>query len=108
MSNILQCRTWQVKAKDGERTTWYTPLRFLKEYKSVTYAEHYNTTSSCGDWSGLFVQHINNRWYAIPFYQQNMYGYFLLTTSSTLVEFNKYPTKEELYEVYDKLQLLYA
>lgn len=38
MSNILQGKTWQVRAKDGERTTWYTPLRFLKEYKSVTYA----------------------------------------------------------------------
>ena len=108
MSNILQCRTWQVRAKDGERTTWYTPLRFLKEYKSVTYAEYFNTMSSCGDWDGLLVQNVNKRWYVIPFYQENKFGYFLLTTSSTFVEFKTYPTQEELCEVYDTLQLMYA
>lgn len=108
MINILQCRTWEVRAKDGDRTTWYTPLMFLREFKSVVHAEHFNTMSSSGDWDGLLVQNVNKRWYVIPFYQENKFGYFLLTTSSTFVEFKKYPTKEELYEVYDKLQLLYA
>lgn len=108
MSNILQGKTWQVRAKDGERTNWYTPLRFLKEYKSVTYAEHFNTMSSCGDWDGLLVQNVNKMWYVIPFYQENKFGYFLLTTLSTFIELQICPTSKELCEIYDMLQLMYA
>ena len=105
---ILENRTWKVQNKNGERTTWYTPLKFMREFKSVTRAEHFNTTSSCGDWDGLLVQNINKRWYVIPFYQKNMFGYFLLTTSQTFVKFHTCPSSEELCEVYNVLQLMYA
>jgi hypothetical protein len=76
MKNLLTNRKWQV---DGN---WYNPRYKLKEFKSVVYAEYINTSSSAGDWDGLFIQKISNRSYAIPFFQKNNYpgsGFTLYT-----------------------------
>ena len=77
MNNLLVNKEWQI---DGG---WYAPLKKLKEYKSVVWADYIETCSSAGDWSGLFIQKIGKKCYVIPFGQENNYprgGGFTLGT----------------------------
>ena len=82
MNNILENREWNIQGD------WYEPLRKLKSYTSVVRAEHLDTCSSAGDWSGMFVQKIGRNFYAIPFSQENNYprrwGYTLWTGEPVL------------------------
>jgi len=52
---------------------WYAPRAFLEQYKSVFAVKLLNTTSSAGDWDGIFFQLINGIVYGIPFGQTNNY-----------------------------------
>ena len=61
---------------------WYAPLDHIKKYKSVEISDHWNTTSSSGDWEGFFVQKIGDTRYLIMFSQTNNYphsGFTLYT-----------------------------
>ena len=76
MNTILKEREYTI---NGD---WYAPYHFLGKYKSVINVELLNTTSSSGDWFGIFFQLINGTVYAIPFSQENNYpksGYTLRT-----------------------------
>lgn len=53
---------------------WYAPSDHLyNDYKSVVCCELINTSSSAGDWSGVFFQRFGNILYAIEFTQENNY-----------------------------------
>lgn len=104
MSKILTDRVWYVEAKNGERTTWYTPLDFLRDFASVVHVEHYNTTSSAGDWDGILVQRLGkNKYYVIPFYQENKMGGFEVSTASNHFIFSFKPTRDDLDECINQL-----
>jgi hypothetical protein len=74
MNNLLTNRKYDITEDPynrDNRVTWYTPLHFLEQYKSVEKADHFNTTSSAGDWEGYIVQKIKNKRYLIYFSQVN-------------------------------------
>jgi hypothetical protein len=77
VSNVLKNRHFKITGN------WYAPLKKLQEYPSVIHAEHIETTSSAGDWTGIFFQKIGRKTYIIPFSQENGYprhsGYDLYT-----------------------------
>jgi hypothetical protein len=68
--------------KQNIEGNWYAPRAFLEHYKSVFAVKLLNTTSSAGDWDGIFFQLINGIVYGIPFNQENNYpnsGFTLYT-----------------------------
>jgi hypothetical protein len=76
MKALLINREWNVPG------TWYEPCRKLEQFKSVINADYVFTSSSAGDWEGIFFQKLNGRIYAIPFNQENNYprsGFTLYT-----------------------------
>jgi len=90
MNLVLTNRKWQI---DGN---WYAPSSFLGKFKSVLFVELIDTTSSAGDWNGLFFQLINGMVYVIPYFQSNNYpgSGFTLQTGDVFYSFN-YPTYNE-------------
>jgi len=77
MKNLLINREFEVAGN------WYAPQEKINEFKSVKVSELLNTSSSAGDWNGLFAQVLNGKTYIIPFSQQNNWprsnGYTLFT-----------------------------
>lgn len=91
--------------------TWYAPVRYLRDnFKSVVKAELYNTTSSCGDWDGWFVQKVGRKYYVITFSQEVVpwTGYYKLYTGNMAWEFDFNPDKEVCNELMDELYDAYA
>ncbi len=76
MKALLINREWNVPG------TWYEPCRKLEQFKSVVFADYLSTSSSAGDWDGILFQLLNNRVYAITFYQENNYPYSGFTLST--------------------------
>ncbi len=77
MKTLLTNRDWNVPGN------WYEPCQKLKQFKSVISAEYNFTSSSAGDWSGLFIQKLNGKLYSIAFEQENNspYSGFTLRTN---------------------------
>lgn len=75
---ILRCKEYDV------RGNWYAPEHFLLSYKSVIGCDLIDTTSSAGDWSGLFYQKIGNTIKVIPFTQENSGDGFIVYTGDVL------------------------
>lgn len=76
MNTILTNRQHDIQGN------WYAPSEFLRQYISVLRVKLLNTTSSAGDWDGIFFQLINGIVYGIPFGQENNYpnsGFTLYT-----------------------------
>ena len=84
MNNILSNREYKIVGD------WYAPSKKLKEYASVIKVELIDTTSSAGDWTGLFIQKIKDTFYVIPFFQENAYPYsgYRLYTGKVFSSFN--------------------
>jgi len=85
MKNLLTNK--ELKVKDN----WYGAEKLLKGYKSVVKVELTNTSSSAGDWDGYFIQKLNNRFYFIPFSQENNFpkmGFTLYTATLPYTEFD--------------------
>lgn len=61
--------------------SWYDLLETISNKKSVVFAEFFDTTSSCGDWSGVIIQKLGNGLYCRAFTQENNYprGGFTIT-----------------------------
>lgn len=80
---LLINREWHI---DG---CWYAPRDFLRDkFASVVFCEHFNTTSSAGDWVGIVLQQFGKKLYAILFFQENSYpsnGFSLSTAGSFMV-----------------------
>lgn len=96
MSSKLTGRKWNVPGN------WYAPEKKLQEFPSVVRTELVDTTSSCGDWSGYFIQKIGNKYYTIMFYQENNYpdeGYILYTRPFESYVSDSIPTKDEINEI---------
>ncbi len=91
-SNILKNREFVVEGN------WWTPLKKLRSYSSVTYANHLETTSSAGNWTGLFFQKIGRFTYIIPFEQVNRYPYsgFTLYTGEVWGQYKGKVTQEDI------------
>jgi len=70
---LLTGRRFIITSRDtAGRLTWYSPLTYLKDrYPSVVEVDHYDTTSSAGDWSGYLIQHVGKRFFLILFSQEN-------------------------------------
>lgn len=71
---------------------WYTPEEYLKTKKSVVYTSLLNTSSSAGDWDGIFIRKQGDKYKVFSFYQENRgLSGFNLYIGSLLFE-----TKKEL------------
>ncbi len=70
---LLTGRRFIITSRDVTgRLTWYSPLEYLKDrYPSVVDVDHYETTSSAGDWFGYLIQHVGKRFFLILFSQEN-------------------------------------
>lgn len=100
---LLIDRSIPVTESKNGRITWYTPLEVLKSYSSVIDVNHFNTTSSAGDWEGYFIQKIKeNLFYMILFNQDNNYpkaGYTIYTQSSPLIKLDSEPDENTINEI---------
>lgn len=88
---LLVGRSFIVKSRNtGRRCTWHSPLEYLKDrYPSVVKAEHTDTTSSAGDWSGYIIQHVRKSFFLIQFWQENRYpndGFSVTTADGWLLK----------------------
>lgn len=83
--------------------SWYSPTKKLMEMDGVIDAEHLDTTSSAGDWSGYFVQKSGNKVYFIPFYQENIGNGYSVSTDNVYAswQYNKENYDETLKSVID-------
>lgn len=88
------------ESKKG-RVTWYTPLEVLESYPSVIKVDHFDTTSSAGDWQGYFIQKIKeNLFYIIVFSQENTRaGYTIYTQSKPLIKLDSEPDTNTINEI---------
>ena len=72
--------------------TWYSPINYLNSLKSVVYTTHLETSSSAGNWSGIFIQKIGTKYKVFNFSQENTKHHgFLLYVGECIFE-----TKKEL------------
>lgn len=100
-SNLLLNREYVVNGN------WYTPKNFLYEnFKSVTRVELINTMSSAGDWSGIFVQKINNVYYLIPFTQEAVDVFscvpqYIVRTLQFVAKYNKESNIDDIYKEFN-------
>lgn len=85
---------------------WYAPLNKLTNYKSVIEVDHINQTSSAGDWDGYFIQKIWNKYFLIFFNQANGWPFncFKLYTGDVIATSNEMFSKEEIYEIYERIE----
>jgi hypothetical protein len=108
---LLEDKTYLIDRDDPDQrfVNWYSALRYLKNFKSVVYAEWTNMCSSAGDWEGFIVQHIGNTNYLIPISQENNYpriGYTLYTgkvVESWSGEFDQYYAESIFAEYYEEI-----
>lgn len=70
-TKFLANKQFEVNGEKVGRLTWYTPLEYLKEYDGVIEAEHDETTSSAGDWSGHIIQKYRGSYWLMFFSQEN-------------------------------------
>jgi hypothetical protein len=91
-NNILKNREFIIEGG------WNEPLKKLKSYPSVIYADHMETSSSAGDWTGLFFQKIGRFTYIIPFEQVNRYprSGFTLYTGEVWGQYKGKVTREDI------------
>ena len=92
--------------------SWYAPKRELQKYKSVARVELCDTTSSAGDWYGVFAQKVSkNKYIIIPFSQTNL-GFcrgFELTTGKAIASFESdaAPTADDLQIIYENWGMMF-
>jgi len=86
---------------------WHAPVSVLRGHKSIVMAELFNTSSSSGDWDGMFIQvvkyKLKTKRYVIPFWQENKFpsNHFELHTGEVFVITDHDITKKELENIYD-------
>lgn len=79
---------------------WYSPEKYLKTKKSVVYTSLLNTSSSAGDWGGIFIRKQGDKYKVFSFYQENRgFSGFNLYIGNLLFE-----TKKEL--TYTRLEAI--
>jgi hypothetical protein len=49
---------------------WYAPKKEIEQYSSVVKVLMYNTTSSAGDWQGIFIQKMGKKRYDVLLFSQ--------------------------------------
>ena len=78
IKSLLTNREYEVEG------TWYAPLNHFQKMNSVVRCNHYEITSSAGDWSGYVLQKIGRFYYVILFWQENIAWtpYFRVYTDS--------------------------
>ena len=92
----------------------YAPTRtsdvkqfLIWNYRSVTNVKFFDTTSSAGDWSGLLVQEIGNKCYAIQFTMENRYpadGFDIHTGNEYIpIDFEKRFNEDYLLSIWNDL-----
>lgn len=82
--------------------TWYAPLNHFRDMNSVVRCNHYETTSSAGDWSGYVLQKIGKFYYVILFWQENIAWtpYFRVhTDSKPFAKFGFEPKEDDIFEM---------
>lgn len=75
---------------------WYSPVQYLKNFKSVVYTTHLETSSSAGNWSGIFIQKIGKKYKVFTFSQENRYDGFSLNVGECFLETKKQLTNSRL------------
>ena len=96
VKSLLVNRKYEVEG------TWYAPLNHFREMFSVVRCNHYETTSSVGDWSGYVLQKIGKFYYIILFWQYNIIWtpYFSVhTESEPLARLDFEPKEDEIFEM---------
>lgn len=81
---------------------WHSILNKLREFKSVEFANFFDTTSSAGDWGGFIVQKIKDVRYLILFYQENNFprsGFTITTESHPLSKWNGLLQPHDVLEI---------
>ena len=49
---------------------WYAPKKEIEQYSSVVKVLMYDTTSSAGDWQGIFIQKMGKKRYDVLLFSQ--------------------------------------
>ena len=76
---------------------WYSPIKYLENFKSVVYTTHLETSSSAGNWSGIFIQKIGKKYKVFTFSQENdRYSGFSLNIGECFLEITKELTNSRL------------
>ena len=77
MGNFITNKQFVAANKAGRTTTTDVKdiimTKFMTKFKSVINVEYIETTSSAGDWSGVIVQQLRGKHYAVPFSIENRY-----------------------------------
>lgn len=73
MGNFITNRQFVATNKSGRTTTTDVKNIIIAKFKSVVNVEYIETTSSAGDWSGVIVQQLRGKSYAVPFSIENRY-----------------------------------
>lgn len=99
-NRILTNREWQVNG------SWFAPRDFLRDnFSSVVFCDHFNTSSSAGDWEGFVLQQFGRKVYVTLFTQENCYpdsGFQLTTSKNPFMEFldvGVNPNYRELFDI---------
>lgn len=91
--------------------SWYAPLRHFRDMDSVVRCNHYDTTSSAGNWSGYVLQKIGKFYYVILFWQINIAWtpYFEVhTDDKPLARLDYEPKEDEIFSMIEDLTMCYA
>ena len=112
MGNIIKNREFVVKNKYGHTRTSDVKEFIKDKYKSVVNVEFCETTSSAGNWSGLIIQELRGKCYAIPFSIENRYpddGFNVYTGDYfRVIDSTKKYNEDYLYDIWIKCYLIMA
>jgi hypothetical protein len=94
-----------MKIKKHIDGNWYEPTNYLSNLPSVVRTVLCDTTSSAGDWSGMFVKKQGNKYQIYSYSQANSYPYsgFDLHISLMLYNTDKMPSDEQLSKDWEEL-----
>lgn len=87
--------------------TWFKPTEKIDSYKSVIYSKLLDTSSSSGDWWGMFIQKLNGYYYAIDFSQENRGDGFDVQTSDVIFKWKVNKQEDEKSSIEMVLNLIY-
>lgn len=92
MNKLLINRTFTIQGRG-----LYVKSEILNKYQSIISVIYIDTTSSAGDWTGLLIQKLYGKYYAIPFSQNNNYPHesFDICTFKTYCEVDYTQIKDE-------------
>jgi hypothetical protein len=98
---LLENRTINTADYPELPKSWYAPTQYFNRFKSIRDVNHFDTTSSAGDWSGYIEQKIGKTSYLILFDQSNNWpqaGY-TVNTGEVIASWQGDMTREEVYQI---------